>query len=44
MPVILLPIFFLGLVQAFQECREFFLVKTQVDEFVLHDEVSFFVS
>ena len=38
----LLPIFLLGLVQAFQEHREFFLVKTQVDEFVLHDEVFFF--
>ena len=36
------PIFLLGFVQAFEECREFFLVRTQVDEFVLHDEVFFF--
>jgi hypothetical protein len=38
----LLPIFLLGLVQAFQEHRKFFLVETQVDEFVLHHEVFFF--
>jgi hypothetical protein len=40
--MMLLPEFPVGFVQAFEECREFFLVETQVDKLMLDNKVFLF--